>query len=239
MTYPPVESRTEEEREALTPYRGSNDDVIPFGAEYTRKTAVRTLFAREPAKRAIVRVTLRCARALLFVGLVILLGMGCQEEEGPTGPSRQGLDNLVALIETILANSNATLEKLLEQKKKFASDGDVQGAQLMQMAANNVEVIQKKSLSVKRQIDPPGKAGALMSSALADSPVSPQKAQADMQEKLNDIQEAITALDGNVAQAKECCGLDPNFLDENLQTLSAQTSQLALQVEEFMDRQYG
>ena len=203
------------------------------------KTAFRTLFAREPAKRAIARVTLRCARALLIVGLITLLVMGCQEEEGPTSASSQDLDALVALIDDIVPNCNATLGKLSEQEKKFASDGNAQGKRLMKMAAHNVKITKKKSLAVKRQIDPPGRAGALMSSALADSPVSPQKAQAEMQVKLKDIQDAMNALEGNVAEAEECCGLAPNFLAKNLRTLRAQTSQLEVQVEGFMDHQYG
>ncbi len=115
----------------------------------------------------------------------------------------------------------------------------MQGEQLMENAAINVKVIKKKSPSVKRQIDPSGKAGALMSSALADSPVSPQKAQAKMQEKLQDIQEAMNALEGNVAKAEECCGLAPNSLDKNLQKLHAQTSHLEVRVEQVMEHQYG
>jgi hypothetical protein len=78
-----------------------------------------------------------------------------------------------------------------------------------------------------------------MSSALADSPVSPQKAQAEMQEKLKDIQDAMNALEGNVARAEKCCGLAPNFLAKNLRTLRAQTSKLEVQVQRFMDHQYG
>ena len=109
----------------------------------------------------------------------------------------------------------------------------------MKMATTNVKITKKKSLSVKRQIDPSGKAGALMSSALADSPVSPQKAQAEMQEKLKGIQEAMNTLEGNVAAAEKCCGLAPNFLAKNLRTLRAQTFQLEGQVEKFMDHQYG
>jgi hypothetical protein len=239
MTYPPVESRTEEERKALTPYRGFMMTLSALTQSTQGKTAFRILFAREPAKRAIVRVTLRCARALLFVGLVILLGMGCQEEEGATGPSRQGLYEIIALIEAIVRNSNATLEKLSDQKQKFASDGSVQGEQLMEMAATNVKVIKKTSLSVKRQIDPSGKTGALMSSALADSHVSPQKAQAEMKEKLKDIQGAMITLEENVDAAEKCCGLAPNFLDKNLQTFRADTSQLEVEVEQIMDHQYG
>jgi hypothetical protein len=178
-----------------------------------------------------VRVTLRCARALLIVGLVISLVMGCSSSQGP--------DEIVALIENIVGNCDGTLGKLSEQKKQFESDGNVRGERLMDMAAHNVKITKKKSLSVKRQIDPPGRAGALMSSALADSPVSPQKAQAEMQEKLKDIQDAMNALEGNVAAAEKCCGLAPNFLAKNLRTLRAQTSQLEVQVEGFMDHQYG
>jgi hypothetical protein len=180
---------------------------------------------------SIVRVTLRCARALLIVGLVISLVMGCSSSQGP--------DEIVALIENIVGNCDGTLGKLSEQKKQFESDGNVRGERLMNMAAHNVKITKKKSLSVKRQIDPPGRAGALMSSALADSPVSPQKAQAEMQEKLKDIQDAMNALEGNVAAAEKCCGLAPNFLAKNLRTLRAQTSQLEVQVEGFMDHQYG
>jgi hypothetical protein len=178
-----------------------------------------------------VRATLRCARALLIVGLVISLVMGCSSSQGP--------DEIVALIENIVGNCDGTLGKLSEQKKQFESDGNVRGERLMDMAAHNVKITKKKSLSVKRQIDPPGRAGALMSSALADSPVSPQKAQAEMQEKLKDIQDAMNALEGNVAAAEKCCGLAPNFLAKNLRTLRAQTSQLEVQVEGFMDHQYG
>jgi hypothetical protein len=180
---------------------------------------------------SIVRVTLRCARALLIVGLVISLVMGCSSSQGP--------DEIVALIENIVGNCDGTLGKLSEQKKQFESDGNVRGERLMDMAAHNVKITKKKSLSVKRQIDPPGRAGALMSSALADSPVSPQKAQAEMQEKLKGIQDAMNALEGNVAAAEKCCGLAPNFLAKNLRTLRAQTSQLEVQVEGFMDHQYG
>ena len=180
---------------------------------------------------SIVRVTLRCARALLIVGLVISLVMGCSSSQGP--------DEIVALIENIVGNCDGTLGKLSEQKKQFESDGNVRGERLMDMAAHNVKITKKKSLSVKRQIDPHGRAGALMSSALADSPVSPQKAQAEMQEKLKDIQDAMNALEGNVAAAEKCCGLAPNFLAKNLRTLRAQTSQLEVQVEGFMDHQYG
>jgi hypothetical protein len=180
---------------------------------------------------SIVRVTLRCARALLIVGLVISLVMGCSSSQGP--------DEIVALIENIVGNCDGTLGKLSEQKKQFESDGNVRGERLMDMAAHNVKITKKKSLSVKRQIDPPGRAGALMSSALADSPVSPQKAQAEMQEKLKDIQDAMNALEGNVAAAEKCCGLAPNFLAKNLRTLRAQTSRLKVQVGEFMDNQYG
>jgi hypothetical protein len=180
---------------------------------------------------SIVRVTLRCARALLIVGLVISLVMGCSSSQGP--------DEIVALIENIVGNCDGTLGKLSEQKKQFESDGNVRGERLMDMAAHNVKITKKKSLSVKRQIDPPGRAGALMSSALADSPVSPQKAQAEMQEKLKDIQDAMNALEGNVAAAEKCCGLAPNFLAKNLRTLRAQTSRLEVQVGEFMDHQYG
>jgi hypothetical protein len=126
---------------------------------------------------SIVRVTLRCARALLIVGLVISLVMGCSSSQGP--------DEIVALIENIVGNCDGTLGKLSEQKKQFESDGNVRGERLMDMAAHNVKITKKKSLSVKRQIDPPGRAGALMSSALADSPVSPQKAQAEMKEGLH------------------------------------------------------
>src|SRR5215208_1247732 len=142
---------------------------------------------------SIVRVTLRCARALLIVGLVISLVMGCSSSQGP--------DEIVALIENIVGNCDGTLGKLSEQKKQFESDGNARGERLMNMAAHNVKITKKKSLSVKRQIDPPGRAGALMSSALADSPVSPQKAQAEMQEKLKEIQDAMNALEGNVAAA--------------------------------------
>lgn len=177
------------------------------------------------------RVTLRCARALLIVGLVISLVIGCSSSQGP--------DEIVALIENIVRNCDGTLGKLSEQKKQFASDGNVRGERLMKMAAHNVKITKKKSLSVKRQIDPSGKASALMSSALADSPVSPQKAQAEMQEKLKDIQDAMNALEGNVAAAEKCCGLAPNFLTKNLRTLRGQTSQLEVQVEGFMDHQYG
>jgi hypothetical protein len=157
--------------------------------------------------------------------------MGCSSSQGP--------DEIVALIENIVGNCDGTLGKLSEQKKQFESDGNVRGERLMDMAAHNVKITKKKSLSVKRQIDPPGRAGALMSSALADSPVSPQKAQAEMQEKLKDIQDAMNALEGNVAAAEKCCGLAPNFLAKNLRTLRAQTSQLEVQVEGFMDHQYG
>jgi hypothetical protein len=157
--------------------------------------------------------------------------MGCSSSQGP--------DEIVTLIEDIVGNCDDTLGKLSEQKKQFASDGNVRGERLMKMAAHNVKITKKKSLSVKRQIDPSGKAGALMSSALADSPVSPQKAQAEMQEKLKDIQDAMDALEGNVAAAEKCCGLAPNFLAKNLRTLHAQTSLLEGQAEGFMDHQYG
>lgn len=177
------------------------------------------------------RVTLRCARALLIVGLVISLVMGC---------SRQGPDEMiVALIEEIVENSNRTLGKLSEERKQFASDDNARGKQLMKNAAANVKITKQKSLSVKREIDSSGKAGALMSSALADSPVSPQKAQAEMQEKLKGIQDAMNALEGNVDAAEKCCDLAPNFLAKNLQTLRTQTSQLEVQVNEFMDHQYA
>jgi hypothetical protein len=178
-----------------------------------------------------VRATLRCARALLIVGLVISLVMGCSSSQGP--------DEIGALIENIVGNCEGTLGKLSEKEKQFASDGNVRGEQRMKMAATRAKVIKNKSLSVKRQIDPSGKAGALMSSALADSPVSPQKAQAEMQEKLKGIQDAMNTLEGNVAAAEKCCGLAPNFLAKNLQTLRAQTSLLEEQVGEFMDHQYG
>jgi hypothetical protein len=178
-----------------------------------------------------VRVTLRCARALLIVGLVISLVMGCSSSQGP--------DEIVALIEDIVGNCDSTLEKLSEQEKQFASDGNVRGERLMKRATINAKTTKKKSLAVKRQIDPSVKAGALMSSALADSHVSPQKAQAEMQEKLKDIQDAMNALEGNVAAAEKCCGLAPNFLAKNLRALSAQTYRLEVQVEVYMDHQYG
>jgi hypothetical protein len=66
-----------------------------------------------------VRVTLRCARALLIVGLVISLVMGCSSSQGP--------DEIVALIENIVGNCDGTLGKLSEQKKQFESDGNVRG----------------------------------------------------------------------------------------------------------------
>jgi hypothetical protein len=178
-----------------------------------------------------VRATLRCTRALLIVGLVISLVMGCSSNQGP--------DEIVALIENIVGNCDGTLGKLSEQEKQFASDGNVRGEQRMEGAATRARVIKRKSLSVKRQIDPSGKAGALMSSALADSHVSPPKARAEMQEKLKGIQDARKALEGNVAAAEKCCGLAPNFLAKNLRTLRAQTFQLEVQVEKFMDHQYG
>jgi hypothetical protein len=178
-----------------------------------------------------VRATLRCAPALLIVGLVISLVMGCSSSQGP--------DEIDAVIDNIVENCDGTLGKLSEQKKQFASDGNVRGEQRMEMAATRAKVIKNKSLSVKRQIDPSGNAGALMSSALADSPVSPQKAQADMQEKLTGIEDAMNTLEGNVAAAEKCCDLAPNFLAKNLRTLRAQTSRLKVQVGEFMDNQYG
>jgi hypothetical protein len=156
--------------------------------------------------------------------------MGCLSSQGP--------DEIGELIEDIVGNCDNTLGKLSEQEKQFARDGNVRGEQRMKMAATRAKVIKNKSLSVKRQIDPSGKAGALMSSALADSPVSPQKAQAEMQEKLKGIQDAMNALEGNVAAAEKCCGLAPNFLAKNLQTLRAQTTRLEVQVQEFMDQQY-
>jgi hypothetical protein len=156
--------------------------------------------------------------------------MGCLSSQGP--------DEIGELIEDIVGNCDNTLGKLSEQEKQFARDGNVRGERLMKMAAHNVKITKEKSLSVKRQIDPSGKAGALMSSALADSPVSPQKAQAEMQEKLKGIQDAMNALEGNVAAAEKCCGLAPNFLAKNLQTLRAQTTRLEVQVQEFMDQQY-
>jgi hypothetical protein len=177
-----------------------------------------------------VRVTLRCARALLIVGLVISLVMGCSSSQGP--------DEIVALIEHIVENCDGTLGKLSDQEKQFESDGNVRGERLMKKAEHNAKTTKRKSLAVKRQIDPSGKAGALMSSALADSHVSPQKAQTEMQEKLKDIQDAVNALEGNVAAAEKCCDLAPNFLAKNLRTLRAQTSQLEVQVEGFMDHQY-
>jgi hypothetical protein len=60
-----------------------------------------------------------------------------------------------------------------------------------------------------------------------------------MQEKLKGIQDAMNALEGNVAAAEKCCGLAPNFLANNLRTLRDQTSQLEEQVDEFMDNQYA
>jgi hypothetical protein len=42
-----------------------------------------------------------------------------------------------------------------------------------------------------------------------------------------------------VAAAEKCCGLAPNFLAKNLRTLRVQTSQLEVQVQGFMDNQYG
>ena len=172
------------------------------------------------------RVTLRCARALLIVGLVISLVMGCLSSQGP--------DEIVALIENIVGGCDGTLGKLSEEKKQLASDGNVRGERLMKMAAHNVKITRGKSLSVKRQIDPSGKAGAL-----ADSPVTSQKAQAEMQEKIKDIQDARNALEGDVAAAEKCCGLAPNLLAENLRTLRDQTYQLEGQIEEFMNQQYS
>ncbi|MDP8926662.1 MAG: hypothetical protein M3M97_07085 [Actinomycetota bacterium] len=165
-------------------------------------------------------------RTLVLAGLVALLVAGCQggttgaEVGGEPGETKRTL----GLLEDLVANCNDMLGKIAGRKEDYASTGNVRGEQLMGEAANNVKDMRTTAFAIKRDIAPAETA----SISLVDRANSPP----DVQAKVQEIYEARDRLEGNLAEAKSCCGLAPDFLDENLEKVRTQTNNLEEQVEQ-------
>lgn len=169
---------------------------------------------------------LRYLRTLVLAGLVALLVAGCQS--GTTGaevgdePSET--KQTLGLLEGLVANCNDMLGKIAGRKEDYASTGNVRGEQLMGEAANNVNDMKETALVIRRDVGPAETA----SISLADRANSPP----DVQAKVQEIHEARDRLEENLTEAKSCCGLAPDFLDENLEKVRTQTNNLEEQVEQ-------
>lgn len=172
------------------------------------------------------RNALRYLRALALAGLIAVLVAGCQS--GTTGAEVEGepseTKRTLGLLEDLIANCNDMLDKLAGRREDYASTGNVRGERLMGEAASNVKTMKQTAIAIKKDVGPAETA----SISLVDLATIPP----DVQAKIQEINESRDRLEETLAEAKSCCGLSPDFLDENLGKLQTQTNDLEEQVEQ-------
>ena len=151
-------------------------------------------------------VILKYLLALIPIGLIALLGAGCQEGEAAnnqgetlveeTGEPSSEIKQTLAMSENILANIQKMQAKIAAREEAYASTGDMQGRQNMAEVGTSLEVVEQEVNSTQGTPD----------MAL--------------------IRAEIEHIEDVTNETEVCCGLEPDFLSEDLQELRTQTDTL-------------
>jgi len=144
--------------------------------------------------------------ALIPIGLTALLGVGCQDGEAAnnqsetlveeTGEPSSQIKQTLAVSASMIVNIQTMEAKIAIRKEAYASTGDTQGAQNTAEVAKALEDMEQKVSGTQGTPDIAG-------------------IQADT-EYIFDV----------LNETEVCCGLEPDFLSEELQELHTQTDTL-------------
>lgn len=178
--------------------------------------------------------------ALIPIGLITLLGVGCQEgeaanTEGGTTAEDQGatlveetgepsneVKQTLHVCADMIANIQTMEAKIAIRKEAYASSGDIQGEQKLSEAANIAEDIEIQTINQAEQVQ-----------QVASTPQGTLDT-ALIQAKNEEIEGKAEHLENVLNEAEDCCGLEPDFLSADLQELSTQADtleNLAAQIE--------
>ncbi len=178
-------------------------------------------------------IILKYSLALIAVGLLALLGAGCQGGEADvknqggtpveeTGEPSSEVKQTLELPAAIIANTQKMQDKIGRRKEAYASTGDTQGEQQMGEAAETVgnleEVAWETQELAQEAIEFEGGTTQFTAEHAFDIAL--------LQAKNKQIEEIAEHLEDMLNEAKNCCGLEPDFLSGDLQQLRTQTDTL-------------
>ncbi len=153
--------------------------------------------------------------------LLALLITGCGDATDPDGPVANSSSNEgeKSAIEELLNSLDRTLVKVQGRQESFAAAGNTEGAQLMGEAADNVRAMKAAA-----------RASRDTASASATATTMETTVTAEQREALDQLLENRRQLEANIEEAQRCCGLPPDFLDEELSEVDSNIKSLRTQL---------
>jgi len=179
-------------------------------------------------------------------------GEAAYNQGGTTGEPSSAVKQTLAISKNMIATTEKMEAKIAARKEAYASTGNPQGEQLMEEAGKTTEDIDDLNKDINKNTQAiieaeqvasttqatPAMAFIQANQAIieAEQVASTTQATPDMAfiqaknednlAKNEEIQEKTEHLEDILNEARDCCGLEPDFLSQDLQELRTQTATL-------------